>query len=84
MAAGGDGLGQVVGWLLIALATPLLPTEVGAALLLLTPVGALVLAAVVLDERPSPLQLAGCALVLAAAYVASSGRRQPAAATSSS
>jgi drug/metabolite transporter (DMT)-like permease len=63
--------GQVAGWLLVALATPHLRAEVGAALLLLTPVGALVLAAVVLDEHPGAFQLVGCALVLASAYTAS-------------
>ncbi len=63
--------GQVAGWLLVALATPRLPAAVGAALLLLTPVGALVLAAVVLGERPSPPQLLGCLLVLVSAYLVS-------------
>jgi drug/metabolite transporter (DMT)-like permease len=48
-----------------------LPAEVGAALLLLTPVGALVLGALVLGERPGVVQLVGCALILVAAYVAS-------------
>jgi drug/metabolite transporter (DMT)-like permease len=68
--------GQVTGWLLVALATPDLPAEVGAALLLLTPVGALVLAALVLNERPSLLQLVGCALVLASAYAAATPSRR--------
>jgi drug/metabolite transporter (DMT)-like permease len=63
--------GQVTGWLLVAIATPQLRPEVGAALLLLTPVGALVLGALALDERPSDLQLVGCVLVLASAYGAS-------------
>jgi drug/metabolite transporter (DMT)-like permease len=66
--------GQVAGWLLVAFASPRLRPEVGAALLLLTPVGALVLGAVVLGERPSPLQLLGCGLVLVSAYVASARR----------
>ena len=66
--------GQVTGWLLVALATPHLRSEVGAALLLLTPVGALVLGALVLGERPSALQLVGCVLVLASAYAASARR----------
>jgi hypothetical protein len=35
--------GQVLGWLLVALASPVLPSTVSAALLLLTPVGALAL-----------------------------------------
>ena len=60
--------------LLVALATPHLRPEVGAALLLLTPVGTLALAALVLDEHPSALQLVGCALVLASAYAASARR----------
>jgi drug/metabolite transporter (DMT)-like permease len=64
--------GQVAGWLLVALATPHLRPEVSAALLLLTPVGALVLAALVLHEYPGALQLLGCALILVSAYAASS------------
>jgi drug/metabolite transporter (DMT)-like permease len=68
--------GQVAGWLLVAISTPDLPSEVGAALLLLTPVGALVLGTLVLDELPSVLQLTGCGLILVSAYVASlRGRR---------
>ena len=67
--------GQVTGWLLVAIASPLLRPEVGAALLLLTPVGALVLGAFVLEERPSALQLLGCGLVLASAYAAAPRRR---------
>ncbi|MEV6900334.1 DMT family transporter [Amycolatopsis sp. NPDC051372] len=53
--------GQVAGWLLVALATPRLSSEAGAALLMLTPIGALVLGALVLGERPSTLQLIGSA-----------------------
>jgi drug/metabolite transporter (DMT)-like permease len=64
-------VGQVVGWLLIAFASPRLRSEVGAALLLLTPVGALALAAVALGERPTGPQLVGCGLVLASASAAS-------------
>lgn len=64
--------GQVLGWLLVALATPHLSSTVGAALLMLTPVGALVLSACALGERPTLLQLLGCVLVLASAYTASS------------
>lgn len=61
---------QVVGWLLVALASPWLPSHVGAILLLLTPVGAVLLSAAVLGERPSLTQLAGCLLILASGYVA--------------
>ncbi|MFI9803750.1 DMT family transporter [Streptomyces sp. NPDC052301] len=59
---------QVVGWLLVATASPHLASHVGAILLLLTPVGAVALGAVVLGERPGPLQLAGCLLILVSAY----------------
>jgi drug/metabolite transporter (DMT)-like permease len=60
--------GQLVGWLLVALHGPGVSADVSSALLLITPVGALTLGALVLHERPSPLQLAGCALVLVASY----------------
>ncbi|MGJ7906391.1 DMT family transporter [Actinopolyspora sp. H202] len=63
--------GQLGGWLLVALATFRLSSTVSSALLMLTPVGALVLAAVVLGERPTLPQLLGCALILASAYAAS-------------
>ncbi|MER5387918.1 DMT family transporter [Saccharopolyspora sp. NPDC002686] len=61
--------GQVLGWLLVAVCLPHLSSQVGAVLLLLTPVGALVLGAVVLAERPTPLQLVGCALILGGVLV---------------
>jgi drug/metabolite transporter (DMT)-like permease len=63
--------GQVLGWLLVALASPRLPSTVGAALLLLTPVGALILSALVTGERPTVVQLVGVALILVCAYLAS-------------
>jgi drug/metabolite transporter (DMT)-like permease len=61
---------QVLGWLLVALTGPRLSSTVGSALLLLTPVGSLALAALVLGERPTVLQLLGCLLVLLSAYIA--------------
>ncbi len=67
--------GQVLGWLLVALATPRLSSTVGAALLMLTPVGALVLSAFALGERPTPPQVAGCVLVLGSAYAVASRKR---------
>jgi drug/metabolite transporter (DMT)-like permease len=67
---------QVVGWLLVALASPWLPSHVGAILLLLTPVGAVLLGAAVLGERPSLTQLAGCLLILASGYVATLHRQR--------
>jgi drug/metabolite transporter (DMT)-like permease len=66
--------GRLVGWLLVALCGPRLPSDVSSALLLLTPVGSVALGAVVLGERPSPLQVAGCALVLVASYVGTARR----------
>jgi drug/metabolite transporter (DMT)-like permease len=66
--------GQVLGWLLVALASPRLPSTVGAALLLLTPIGALVLSAAVTGERPSAVQLVGVALVLGCAFLAATRR----------
>ena len=67
--------GQVLGWLLVALASPRLHSHVGAILLLFTPVGAVALGALVLSERPTPLQLSGCVLILASACMATMGRR---------
>ncbi|MEV4111036.1 DMT family transporter [Nonomuraea sp. NPDC049695] len=68
--------GQVLGWLLVAVWSPRLPSYLGAILLLLTPVGSVALGALVLGERPTMPQLAGCALILAGACVA--GIRAPA------
>lgn len=68
---------QVVGWLLVAVYSPAVPSHVGGVLLLLTPAGAVVLGGVVLAERPTPLQLAGSVLVLAGAYFAVSYRSSP-------
>lgn len=67
--------GQVIGWLLVAVLSPRLSHQVGAVLLLLTPVGAVLLGAIVLAERPSALQALGCVLILAGAALATrSGR----------
>ncbi|MGI5157626.1 DMT family transporter [Microbispora sp. CA-102843] len=68
--------GQVLGWLLVAVAAPRLASHVGAILLLLTPVGALVLGWAVLGEHPSPLQLAGCAVILASGTFATTRSRR--------
>ncbi|SFJ95620.1 Threonine/homoserine efflux transporter RhtA [Amycolatopsis sacchari] len=59
---------QIVGWLLVAVCSPKLSSQLGAVLLLLTPIGSVVLGAVVLGEHPSPWQLVGCALILAGAF----------------
>ncbi|OBI37886.1 DMT family transporter [Mycobacterium sp. E2238] len=70
--------GQLFGWLLVAFCSGRLPSTVSSALLLLTPVGAVALGAVALGERPSSLQLAGCALVLLAGYLGSTRIAMPA------
>lgn len=63
--------GQLLGWLLVAFCSTQLPSTVSSALLLLTPVGAVGLGALVLGERPSLLQLAGCVLIVVAGYLGS-------------
>jgi drug/metabolite transporter (DMT)-like permease len=68
--------GQVLGWLLVAVGSPALRVEVSSALLLLTPVSALVLAAMVLAQFPSFLQTVGCILILGSAYSISAQRGQ--------
>lgn len=55
---------QVLGYLFITLSLPRLPAAVGSLLLFVQPVATLLFAALLLGERPSPLQLAGVALVL--------------------
>jgi drug/metabolite transporter (DMT)-like permease len=71
---------QVLGWLLISRSLPHLPAAVTALVLLLQPLGALVLGAVVLAERPTWVQLLGSALVLGGVVAGSrSGRKTPAA-----
>jgi len=66
---------QVLGWLLIISSLPRLPAALTALLLTLQPVGAVALAAVILGESPTLIQLLGVALVLAALVVATSGAR---------
>jgi len=60
---------QTAGWLLITSSLPGLPAAVSSLLLLVQPAGALVLAAVILGQRPTPVQLAGAVLVCAAVLV---------------
>lgn len=54
---------QVTGWLLIASSLPKLPAAVSSLLLLIQPIGALFLAALILGQRPNALQLPGALLV---------------------
>ncbi len=75
---------QTLGWLAVTFSLPRLPAAVSALLLLLQPVAALVLAAVILGEVPDLLQVAGavlvCGGVLAASWPAA-GRAAAATAT---
>jgi drug/metabolite transporter (DMT)-like permease len=66
---------QVVGWLLITVSLPRLPAVVTSILLTLQPVATVVLAAILIDENPSPLQLVGAATILSGLLVATVGRR---------
>lgn len=68
---------QVMGWLLISSSLPRLPAAVTSVVLLLQPVGAMVLAALVVDESPSPAQLAGAFAILAGVVIATSSHRGP-------
>jgi drug/metabolite transporter (DMT)-like permease len=56
---------QVLGWLLITTSLPRLPAAQASLLLAVQPVGSVALAALLLAEAPSALQLAGGAAILA-------------------
>ena len=68
---------QVMGWLLISSSLPRLPAAVTSVVLLLQPVGAMILAAAIVDERPSFAQLAGAGLILIGVVVATAAHRGP-------
>ena len=72
---------QVLGWLLISVSLPRLPAVVTSILLMLQPVGAVILGAVLLSEAPSAVQLRGVAVVVAGVAVATIKPRTPAAVT---
>ncbi|MBN6039739.1 DMT family transporter [Amycolatopsis sp. 195334CR] len=66
--------GQVLGWLLVGWGLPRLAPAVSSALLLLQPIGAVLLAMVVLGEVPSVTQVAGGAVVLAVVWLLVAGK----------
>lgn len=66
---------QVIGWLLISVSMPRLPTALTSLLLLIQPVASVALAAVILGERPSAEQILGVAVILAGVVFATRGRR---------
>ena len=69
---------QVVGWLLITVSLGRLPAARTSVLLTLQPLLAVLFAALLIDERPSPLQLVGAGFILSGLLIASMGRQQPA------
>jgi drug/metabolite transporter (DMT)-like permease len=68
---------QVVGWLLISISLPRLPAALTSILLLIQPVSSVVLAAIILGEDPSPIQIAGVVVILAGVVWATSSRGAP-------
>ncbi len=65
---------QVLGWLLIGVSLPRLPAAMTSIILCVQPIGSVALAALIFGESPSPLQLAGVAVVLAALIAATAPR----------
>jgi drug/metabolite transporter (DMT)-like permease len=65
---------QVLGWLLITTSLPRLPAAMTSVLLTVQPVGSVALGALILGESPSPLQLVGVGLILAALLTAGRAR----------
>jgi drug/metabolite transporter (DMT)-like permease len=64
---------QVMGWMLIATSLPRLPAALTSVLLTVQPIGSVLLGVLIFSESPSPLQLLGVVLILAA--VVAAGRR---------
>jgi drug/metabolite transporter (DMT)-like permease len=56
---------QVIGWLLITVSLPRLPAALTSVTLTIQPVGSVLLGVILLGEKPSALQLAGVACILA-------------------
>jgi drug/metabolite transporter (DMT)-like permease len=67
---------QVLGWLLISVALPRVPAALTSVLLTAQPVMTVALGVLLLDERPSAVQLAGIAVVIAGLLLATVGRRK--------
>ncbi|MGW7314536.1 DMT family transporter [Streptomyces sp. NPDC054865] len=68
---------QVVGWLLISRSLSALPAALTSTLLLVQPVGAVALGALVFGEDPSGEQLVGVAILLAGVLLATRGSAGP-------
>lgn len=67
---------QVLGWMLISSSLPRLPAALTAVLLLVQPIGALVISALVLSEKPAPVQYAGAGLILMGVALATASSRR--------
>ena len=65
----------MLGWLLITVSLGRLPAARTSVLLTFQPLLAVLFAALLIGERPSPLQLVGAAAILAGLLIASVGRR---------
>jgi drug/metabolite transporter (DMT)-like permease len=61
---------QVVGYLLISVALPRLPSAVTSIVLMIQPVVAIMLAMLILGEQPSPTQFLGVGLVIGGVLLA--------------
>jgi hypothetical protein len=61
---------QTVGWLLITSGLPRVPAALTSLVLLLQPAAAMVLAAIVLDEQPTLVQVAGAIAVCGGVLIA--------------
>jgi drug/metabolite transporter (DMT)-like permease len=70
-------LSQTLGWLLITSSLPRLPAAVSSLMLLLQPAASLGLAAILIGERPTLLQIAGAVLTCAGALFASLASTRP-------
>jgi drug/metabolite transporter (DMT)-like permease len=69
---------QTFGWLLITSSLPRLPAAVSSLMLLLQPGASLALAAAILGERPTLLQILGAILTCGGALLASLAATRPA------
>ena len=67
---------QVIGWLLISTSLPRLPAVVTSILLTFQPVCSVVFAALIVNESPSALQLAGAGCILVGLVTATIRRRE--------
>jgi drug/metabolite transporter (DMT)-like permease len=69
---------QVLGWLLISTSLPRLPAVTTSILLTFQPVCSVIFAALIVDESPSWVQLAGAGCILIGLVTATIGRREAA------